>query len=628
MPKRHNPTTPQTKSVCPSPLHKHHKAYTSSETHAAVAQSRSVSHSPSVSQRLKKLDDHGLATPERDGAKAMFILSAVGTRVLRSTPVSSKVKQKRSRDQTPEEEAANLKSKISLVVDNAFSKYCTQSAAGAIKTKIQEEIADRQDEFLAAMNAKGAEALVSIIHEVECKIPEPSYKTKLFERHKVASIERAKGLIDKLRSSKDFVKKSSGAKLGYVSKHIAKHHLDIDVKIAQKCCKLTEDTKNKSQKPKNFARQHKEEFENSDFAISDEAKEALIVQALMDEYEGVFRTNHKNTSPIKLKISDGHSQHDLFAHCALVSRLTEKWLESVYRSVEFAFNDGTLVKEGLQCYDSKAKVSHVYGIKAYPDIAESFEAMRVKHNLKDPEIAQAILDYLDEGKSKIFDGVEGCGSAIKLVARSCYLLFSTEASRDNSALIAASMFLDLVIAGKYKIGDIVDLPLSMKRAVPATRALSKVLGGLITDHSKYDHSQKAADIHSSDVKQILGSSIKLLKNWLALKGITIDKDHTIESQATEISDTILKAAEGWYKLNLRPFAKDPEIVSKDKFMKDIDSAFDSTELLGGAAVSSQVSDGCPLENADDFLLSATPGCPAPSLMAEFNEFANPDAFFG
>jgi hypothetical protein len=116
------------------------------------------------------------------------------------------------------------------------------------------------------------------------------------------------------------------------------------------------------------------------------------------------------------------------------------------------------------------------------------------------------------------------------------------------------MFLDLIIADKYTFTSLLDLPMSMSKAVPTSRTMDSILEHFITDYKRYDKGSHKKDIRSDEFIAMTQATADLLVDWLALKGCIIDEDHTLQTAFTQVSGLISTAINDWLHIDLNASA--------------------------------------------------------------------------
>jgi hypothetical protein len=208
-----------------------------------------------------------------------------------------------------------------------------------------------------------------------------------------------------------------------------------------------------------------------------------------------------------------------------------------------------------------AKAAKIAGITNYDDISKALDTL--SDTLGGDVIASILFDILNNKELIISEKLPLAdrASVYKFLTKLCYLLFGCEASRFESAVITNAMFLDLVIAGKYKMSEIIDLPLSSKGVMPAVRKLNDTLVSDVNPGWRYDLSgKKLQSISSGPVRSILEKNHQIIQDWLKIK--KPDSDIS-ELSIGEIGKAIYTSMGAWFHdIETKPFRFEEDPVDK------------------------------------------------------------------
>lgn len=217
----------------------------------------------------------------------------------------------------------------------------------------------------------------------------------------------------------------------------------------------------------------------------------------------------------------------------------------------FSFNfteNGASVTAHHKVYKSGITVLQVTGITSYEKIAEEFKkwACMVPNEV----IASNIWEIMSDNKLTNISYLEAKAQEkyTKFLTKVCFLLFSAESAREPASLAVNSMFLDLVLSGKYKMSDIIKLPMSAVKAVPSTRTLSKKVLG---DHNAASPVRADPKLRNKKVQNLLDNYDEILSTWLELyegkEKLVISKD------LRQISDLMTQKITDWFGIKIKPF---------------------------------------------------------------------------
>ena len=218
--------------------------------------------------------------------------------------------------------------------------------------------------------------------------------------------------------------------------------------------------------------------------------------------------------------------------------------------LKFKQHDVTICRN---IYKSGKQVCLIPSLKTYSKISLKIKEYQKKLFLSDSQIAKICFDILHSDEIKDLKDIAPAkrDEIVKYLSSVCALLFSAEAERSKSVLMTHAMFLELVIAGKYKFSDITKLPIAFKGAMGGVRVLDGLLASQISKYMKYDYSEEAAYADEQTISEILLRNLEITRDWFLLKGIDITSGALNGPMLRAVVDLLRQSISAWYSVDLK-----------------------------------------------------------------------------
>lgn len=273
------------------------------------------------------------------------------------------------------------------------------------------------------------------------------------------------------------------------------------------------------------------------------------------------------------------NNHD--AHSNLFKKLRLKMFELSDRKAKFdnyedidihtfKFTFGAISVTAHHKIHKSGLISHqVTGITSYENIAKQLKKWARK--ISDVDISQDIWKILHEDEVSRPTLEKDHQKYVSFLTKVCFLLFCTESSREPASLAVNAMFLDLVKEGKYKMSDIVTLPMSAEKAVAATRTLSKAVLGVIDPASPSNPDPK---LNNPKVLTLLDNYEKILGDWCKLH--SRKKTFRLKENIPKIAELVTSKINKWFGIEIKPFRYSAsKNINDDTTSSENESGYDS-----------------------------------------------------
>ena len=300
-----------------------------------------------------------------------------------------------------------------------------------------------------------------------------------------------------------------------------------------------------------------------------------LAHLLHKEFHAAHKKYYQGVAPTTLlanqEFAEAPHSAKVFAHTLLTHRASaflmadghvgdELYSGSRYKykthSSSFTYEaTSSSVTECNKVHWTGSKTSMLPSLRTYDKIAKKLRV--IAKTTTDPEIAESMMDILCGRAPKIYnDKSPEAAKELEFLSRVTHLLFSTEVSRNKSALITNAMFLDLVKSGTYKMSDIVNLPMSLQNAVMASRTLSAITSNSSPGHRKYDQSEHKAEPDSKVVRALLARAENICSDWAKLRN------------AEDVVDEIFHSIQGWFGINIDPIQEVSKVIDFSVFLDE------------------------------------------------------------